>query len=133
MRRRRIIVVDDNVEALDPLRDLLQDAGHTVEAATDPVAALDLARRFRPEVAIVDIELPIMDGYELGLRLRSLPELEGCVLIALTGYGLSHDRQRSTEAGFKHHLRKPLDAEQLLRIVGDFRRLGAERQDGPRQ
>lgn len=119
MQGRRILVVDDNVEALLPLQDLLREAGHTVESATDPVAALDLARRFRPEFAIVDIELPIMDGYELGTHLRSLPALEGCVLIALTGYGLSHDRQRSSEAGFQHHLRKPTDPRLLLRIVGD--------------
>ena len=85
--------------------------------ATDPIAALDVAARFTPEVAILDIGLPVIDGYELATRLLALPEAAACRLIALTGYGQEHDRRRSLEAGFYEHLVKPVDVDRLVRLV----------------
>jgi CheY-like chemotaxis protein len=115
--RRRILIVDDNVEAAAALGEILEGAGHSVSVTSDPVAALDVARRLAPEIAILDIELPVMDGYELGQRLRDLPQMESCTLIAITGYGHEHNRQHSQAAGFQHHLVKPFDTEKLLRIL----------------
>jgi CheY-like chemotaxis protein len=114
---RRILIVDDNNDAADSLADLLRDFGHEVEVAYSPVAALDLMEAFRPEVAVLDIGLPVMDGYELAARFRSNPVTAHCLLIALTGYGQSHDRTRCQEGGFQHHLVKPVDIGKLLKLV----------------
>jgi CheY-like chemotaxis protein len=114
---KRVLVVDDNPEAASALGDVLELAGHKVVTADDPVAALDVAHQFAPDVCILDIELPIMDGYELGKRLRE--QEPRCVLIALTGYSHEHNRSRSQDAGFEHYLVKPVDTDRLLRIVGE--------------
>jgi signal transduction histidine kinase/ActR/RegA family two-component response regulator len=114
---KRILVVDDNSDAADSLADLLRDVGHEVAVAYSPVAALEVVKTFRPEVAVLDIGLPVMDGYELAARLRTNPATAGCLLIALTGYGQSHDRTRSEEGGFQHHLVKPVDIDHLMKIV----------------
>ena len=114
---RRVLIVDDNNDAADSLADLLRDVGHEVEVAYSPVAALKVVETFRPQVAVLDIGLPVMDGYELAARLRSNPATADCLLIALTGYGQSHDRIRSEEGGFQYHLVKPVDIAQLFRIV----------------
>jgi signal transduction histidine kinase/ActR/RegA family two-component response regulator len=124
---KRILVVDDNSDAADSLADLLRDVGHQVAVAYSPVAALEVVKTFRPEVAVLDIGLPVMDGYELAARLRANPVTTGCLLIALTGYGQSHDRLRSEESGFQYHLVKPVDLEHLMRIVaGDAVATAAE-------
>jgi signal transduction histidine kinase/ActR/RegA family two-component response regulator len=117
--RRRVLVVDDNQDSAELLRTMLGIAGHDVTIAHDPLQALAIAERFAPEIAILDIGLPVMDGYELALRLREKPETRACKLVALTGYGQSEDRLRSERAGFATHLVKPVDVEQLLRIVGE--------------
>jgi PAS domain S-box-containing protein len=114
---KRILVVDDNNDAANSLAELLRDVGHEVAVAYSPVAALEVAELFRPEVAVLDIGLPVMDGYELAARLRSNPVTAHCLLIALTGYGQSHDRLRSEQGGFQYHLVKPVDIPQLFRIV----------------
>jgi signal transduction histidine kinase len=116
-RSQRILVVDDNVDAAEILMESLQLAGHEVEMSIDPIAALEVAARFAPEVAVLDIGLPVMDGYELAGRLRGVPGCEACRLIALTGYGQEHDRKRSREAGFESHLVKPIDVDALLALV----------------
>ncbi len=116
---RRVLVVDDNTDAADLLAEILRSDGHEVSVAYDPPAALALLERFKPEVAIMDIGLPVMDGYELAARVRATPEGAGCRLIALTGYGQEGDRQRSQRAGFDGHLVKPVDAERLLGVVSD--------------
>ena len=95
--------------------------GHQVEVAYSPVAALKLLETFRPEVAVLDIGLPVMDGYELAARLRANPATADCLLIALTGYGQSHDLTRSEEGGFRHHLVKPVDIGKLLELVAGER------------
>ncbi len=114
---KRVLIVDDNSDAADSLADLLRDVGHEVVVAYSPVAALEVVNTLRPEVAVLDIGLPVMDGYELAARLRANPACKNCLLIALTGYGQSHDRVRSEEGGFQHHLVKPVDIDHLMKIV----------------
>jgi CheY-like chemotaxis protein len=116
--QRRVLLVDDNEDALVLLGDALAVQGYDVTTAPDPESALDAARTFRPEVAILDIGLPQMDGYELGARLRS--ELGDAVsLIALTGYGQPSDRTRSEQAGFRAHFVKPVDIQRLCEAIAE--------------
>lgn len=115
--RRRILLVDDNAELAQSLKELLEQEGHLVAMVTDPLAAFDLAGRMSPDVCILDIEMPHMDGYELARQLRELPATRNAVFIALTGYGWDHDPRRSREAGFAHHLVKPVDTARLTSIV----------------
>ncbi|MBA3454828.1 MAG: PAS domain S-box protein [Deltaproteobacteria bacterium] len=113
---RRILIVDDNEDARCLLAELLQSLGHEVNTAIDGVEALTVVQRFSPEVAILDIGLPVMDGYELASRLRA--ELEATPrFIALTGYAQDSDRERTSEAGFDVHLVKPVDLSKLLRSL----------------
>jgi CheY-like chemotaxis protein len=114
---RRILVVDDNRDSAQSLATLLRLTGNDVLATSDPVAALKEAPQFRPDVAILDIGLPRMDGYELARRLRGLPGLEHVRLAALTGYGSEEDRRRSRAAGFDDHLVKPVEMETLQEFL----------------
>jgi len=107
-----VLIVDDNADAAELLHVLLKAAGHRVTTAHDPLEALELVKRLAPEVAVLDIGLPVMDGYELGARIRD--QAPSCRLIALTGYGQSEDRTRSAAAGFHAHLVKPVDISGLL-------------------
>jgi PAS domain S-box-containing protein len=113
---RRVVVVDDNHDAALLLADLLRAHGNTVALAHDGPQTLSLVRSFQPDVAVLDIGLPVMDGYELACELRAAvgPDLR---LIAVTGYGQEHDRQRAHQAGFSHHFVKPVDAAALLECV----------------
>jgi CheY-like chemotaxis protein len=94
-------------------------AGHRTAVAHDGPSALVEARRFGPDVALLDIGLPVMDGYELAVKLRSTFGAATPRLLALTGYGQSHDRERTRDAGFIAHLVKPVDADRLLRIIAE--------------
>jgi signal transduction histidine kinase/CheY-like chemotaxis protein len=114
---RRVLVVDDNIDAVRMLAELLAAHGHEVRAAFDGPQALSLLDRFDPEVAILDIGLPVMDGYELAREMR-LALGSRVTLIAVTGYGQEHDRKRAIEAGFCHHFVKPVDGPALLERVG---------------
>jgi signal transduction histidine kinase/CheY-like chemotaxis protein len=114
---KRVLVVDDNEDAADLLAEALRAVGHEVAIANDPVVALSVAARFRPEIAVLDIGLPVMDGYELATRLRQQPGSAACRLIALTGYGQDHDRVRSLDGGFQTHLVKPVDLDRLMSAV----------------
>ncbi len=116
--RRRVLVVDDNVEAAELISGALRALGHEVAVAHDGAEALKLADRFRPEVAVLDIGLPVMDGYELARRLRDQPDVGPGRLIALTGYGQDADRARSRDAGFDVHLMKPVDVRALADAIG---------------
>jgi signal transduction histidine kinase/CheY-like chemotaxis protein len=107
----RVLVVDDNEDVLMLLVSVLSELGYEPFSAEDPVRALDVARHARPTIALVDIGLPTMNGYELAQRLRS--EVEGLKLVALTGYGRDSDRARSAAAGFDVHLVKPVGIEKL--------------------
>ena len=114
---KRIMLVDDNADAAETLGLLLDAHGHAVEVFNDPLAALDAAARIRPDIAVLDIGLPGMDGYELAMRLRALLGNHACRLIALSGYGQETDRRRSEAAGFEQHLVKPISPEQVARLA----------------
>jgi signal transduction histidine kinase/ActR/RegA family two-component response regulator len=115
----RILVVDDNEDAADMLVEVLTAEGYHVRAAHDGPAALRVAAEFRPDVALLDIGLPVMDGYELAERLQQLPEMTGIRLFAVTGYAQEADRKRSAAAGFDGHFAKPLDVDVLGRVLRD--------------
>lgn len=117
--RLRILVVEDNCDALETLRMSLSAAGHEVHQAKHGREALDSASRIRLDVAIVDLGLPEIDGYEIARRLRQREENRDMRLIALTGYGSPEDRKRTREAGFDAHLLKPLDYEKLMSLLQD--------------
>jgi len=113
---RRVLVVDDSRDCGLVLGKLLETLGHQVMVAGNATSALDLARSHRPDVVISDIAMVGMDGYELARRLRGAPETQGIVLIALTGYGQENDRLCTQEAGFDHHLVKPVSMDMLERL-----------------
>jgi CheY-like chemotaxis protein len=115
--RSRIMLVDDNPNVLEGLRALLELRGHEVLAVSDPAAALRLADTLAPDLAILDIGLPGMDGYELAAELRRRPHLRDTRLIALTAYGQQADHSRSAAAGFTAHLAKPVNARELQALV----------------
>jgi CheY-like chemotaxis protein len=115
---KRILIVDDNEDAAESIADLLRDLGNEIETAYDGPAALRIAKLFKPEVCLVDIGLPAMDGYELARRLRESHDLAaGARLIAVTGYGQDADRERSRLAGFDSHLVKPVNLDVLSHAV----------------
>ena len=116
-RARRVLVVDDNRDAAELLAEALCTVGHDARVAFNGPEAIDLARQLIPEIAFLDIGLPVMDGYELARRLRALPGCAAMYLVAVTGYGQSTDRQRSREAGFEDHLVKPVELEEVHRII----------------
>jgi PAS domain S-box-containing protein len=119
----RLLVVDDNLDAAEMLSVLLETAGYQTVVAHDGPAALEVLGRFRPQVAILDIGLPVMDGYELAQRIRTASGDEPPpVLVALTGYGQAADRARSRQAGFAAHLVKPVDVSELLRTIDEVGR-----------
>ena len=113
----RILIVEDNVDAADSLAMLLGISGHDVSVAYDGRRALDVAGRNPFDVVLVDIGLPGMDGYEVARRLRAGSEAADAVLVALTGYGHDEDRDRAREAGFDHHVVKPVEPEALQSLL----------------
>jgi PAS domain S-box-containing protein len=113
----RVLVVDDNVDAARSLAMLLKDSGHQVRMAHTGPTALEAALDYRPNVVLLDIGLPEMDGYEVAKRIREQPFLQNVVLVAMTGYGHDTDRQRSHEGGFNAHLVKPADFAKVQQIL----------------
>jgi CheY-like chemotaxis protein len=118
-----VLVVDDNVDAAESAAVLLRYLGHEVEVAHDGHSALEAVRGFRPEVLLLDIGLPGMDGYEVARVLRAKPEHRGLVIAAVTGYGQDEDRSRSRDAGFDHHLTKPLAPGALASLIASPQRI----------
>jgi signal transduction histidine kinase len=116
-RRMEILIVDDNADAAETLSMFLSTVGHQVSVAYRGSSALELAAQAPPDILLLDIGLPDMDGYELARRVRALPRTAHATLIALTGYGQPGDRERSIAAGFNYHLTKPVDAAALLRLL----------------
>ena len=114
---RRILVVDDNVDSTESLTLLLQSEGHDVRAALDGHTAIAAAITFLPQVVLLDIGLPDMDGLEVARHLRLRPETKQVLMIALTGYAQPEDRQHCLDAGFDHHVVKPLDFERLRTLI----------------
>jgi signal transduction histidine kinase len=116
-RGHRILLADDNRDALDSLATLLQCDGHEVHTAGDGAEALEVAAGCHPDVVLLDIGMPKLDGYEVARRIRAEPWGKSTVLIALTGWGQDEDRRRSREVGFDSHLVKPLDPEMLSTLL----------------
>jgi CheY-like chemotaxis protein len=120
VHRRRVLVVDDNVDAAESAATLLGAWGHEVHTVHDGTAALSAVREFRPDVVLLDIGLPGKNGYEVARELRAIPDSAVKLLAAMTGYGQEEDRRRSAEAGFDVHLTKPLDLEHLQKLLHDL-------------
>ena len=114
---RRVLVVDDNLDAAEGLAMLLTLKGHQVSTAYDGQGALDRARELQPDVVLLDIGLPRLDGFEVARRLREEHPRRRMLLVALTGYGQERDRLRAREAGFDHHLLKPVRLEMLEQLL----------------
>ena len=117
MPARRVLVVEDNGDAADTLREMLELWGHEVAVAHDGRAGVEQARAFRPDVVLCDIGLPVMDGYEVARAIRADPELASTFLVAVTGYALPEDQRRAAEAGFTRHLGKPVPIEILEEVL----------------
>ncbi len=115
---KRVLVVDDNADSAESLSMLLELMGHTVRTAHDGEEALTQAEAFRPDLVLMDIGMPRMDGYEAARRLRLAEWGAGVVLVALTGWGQDEDKRRSEDAGFDHHLIKPVDPAALEALLG---------------
>jgi CheY-like chemotaxis protein len=115
-RKLRILVVDDNRDTAKSCAQLLRALGHEVETAFDGMAAIELVREFKPQVLLLDIGLPGMNGYDVVSTLRS-EGFEQTVMVAISGYGQPEDRQRSLDAGFDHHLVKPVDQAALSAVL----------------
>ncbi|HEX7181781.1 MAG TPA: ATP-binding protein [Thermoanaerobaculia bacterium] len=117
----KILIVEDNVDSADMLSVMLKLGGHEVRTAHDGPAALEAARSFQPQAVLCDIGLPGMNGYEVAARLRERPEFERTPLIALTGYGQEEARRRAREAGFDHHIVKPVEPDALAALLDSLR------------
>jgi CheY-like chemotaxis protein len=124
---RRILVVDDHVDSADIIAAALELHAHETRVAYDPLSAITIAAEFQPEIAILDVNLPTMDGYELGAALRT--ELAECRFIALTGSAVGLNCLRSQWAGFHGHLTKPVGLEELLLAVSETRPSGTFTRD----
>jgi CheY-like chemotaxis protein len=118
VRGRRVLVVDDNHDAAATLAMLLELAGHQAFSAHDGAAALAAAERHRPDVLLLDIGLPVLNGYEVCRLVREQPWGEAVLIVALTGWGQEEDRERSRLAGFDGHLVKPVDLAALNALLG---------------
>jgi CheY-like chemotaxis protein len=114
---RRIVIVEDGSDNREILRSLLELSGHQVTTAADGQAGLEAIVAVRPEVALVDIGLPLIDGHEIARRIRGAPEYDDVYLVALTGYGRPEDRRAALDAGFDEHLVKPVDFDELANIL----------------
>jgi CheY-like chemotaxis protein len=120
-RSCRVLVVDDNIDLTEMMRTMLTLKGHNVVVGCDGAEAVESAARFQPHLALLDIGMPRMDGYEAARRIRQLlgPRV---MLVALTGWGQDEDKRRSKEAGFDHHLTKPPDPDQLEQLINECAR-----------
>jgi CheY-like chemotaxis protein len=114
---RDVLVVEDNADARETLKRMLELAGHRVRVAVDGPEALEAMHSAVPDVALIDIGLPKMDGYEVARRIRADLHEKRPLLVAITGYGLPEDRNRSREAGFDMHLVKPVDSMTLAEVL----------------
>ena len=115
--RRRILVVDDSVNAADSLGYLVEVSGHEVRIASDGEAGVAVARQFQPDMVMMDIGMPKLNGYEAASRIRQQPWARAMVLVALIGWGQADHRRKSANAGFNHHLVKQIDMDELIKLV----------------
>lgn len=117
MPRRRVLIVEDNLDTGEMYRMLIELSGHEALIAENGLLGLEMLKTTHPDIALVDIGLPGMDGYEIARRFRAEPNGDRVLLVALTGYGSSADRDRSRQAGFDMHLLKPVDPEALKSLL----------------
>jgi PAS domain S-box-containing protein len=117
----RVLVVDDNRDSADSATDILRLLGNNVECAYNGASAIELARRFKPAVILLDLAMPGMDGFEVRRQLRAQPELEDAYLIAMTGFGNEDDKRRTRAAGFDGHLTKPVELDGLISLLNEAR------------
>jgi len=115
---RRILVADDDQDSAESLAMLFQMMGHDVRSALNGLEAVDVAANFRPDLIVLDIGMPGLDGYEVCRRIRQQPWAQAVVIAALTGWTRDEDKDRSQEAGFDHYLVKPIDPQALTDLVG---------------
>jgi CheY-like chemotaxis protein len=115
--RRRILVVDDNIDSAESMAMMLELSGHDVAIAHDGLRGIELAKEFQPDVALLDIGMPKLDGYQAARSIRQESWGKGMMLVALTGWGQQEDKRRSREAGFDAHLVKPIDFGALEELV----------------
>ncbi len=115
--RRRVLIIEDNADARESLRAVLELSGHEVHEAEDGPGGVAKALAVRPDLALIDIGLPSLNGYEVARQIRSAPAGRGIVLVALTGYSQPRDRQQAQEAGFDAHLVKPVDFARLSDLI----------------
>ena len=118
-RTRRVLLIEDSAEAREMLRTMLELAGHVVYDAADGARGLELLNVAQPDVGIIDIGLPGMDGYQVAKRIRENPHGRGMLLLALTGFSAPDDAPLPSELGFDYHLVKPVDLDQLTRLLSD--------------
>jgi two-component system CheB/CheR fusion protein len=123
---RRILIIEDNVDAADSLREVLSFGGHAIEVAYNGPDGIKRARAVRPDIVLCDLGLPDMSGYEVAQAFRADAQLEGMFLVALSGYALPEDRQRSAEAGFQRHLAKPPSIEDLHALLRSIPPVGPD-------
>jgi CheY-like chemotaxis protein len=116
----KVLVVDDNIASAKTTLWLLELIGHHASAAHDGIAALEKAREIKPDVVLLDIGLPGMNGYEVCRELRKDPDFRNTVMIAQTGWGQERDRQQAREAGFNHHLIKPVNMESFSKLMREI-------------
>ena len=120
-RSARVLVVDDNEDLARGLARLLEFHGHQVQVAHDGPAGVEIAKQWQPEFVLLDIGLPGMDGYQVTAALRQDVQTKGAVIVAISGYGEDEDRLRSMEAGFDHHLVKPINPSELQQILANIK------------
>ena len=113
----RVLVVDDNEDLARGLAKLLEIHGHHVRVAFDGPSGVDAAKEWHPEFVILDIGLPGMDGFQVASLLRQFEDTKHAVIVAISGYGQEEDRNRSRQAGFDHHLVKPINSDELAKIM----------------
>jgi CheY-like chemotaxis protein len=119
--RHRILVADDNEDSAASLGSMLRLMGHDVEIVHDGLAAVEAVRSYQPDVVLLDIGMPKLNGYEAAGRIRGLPGGHDPVLVAVTGWGQEDDRRRSQDAGFDHHMVKPADPAALAKLLCDIK------------
>jgi CheY-like chemotaxis protein len=122
--KQRVIVVDDNADAAVTLASLLDLIGYEVQVANDGFAALEIGRQFRPQIGLLDIGMPGMNGYELARRIRAEAWGASVLLVAVTGWGQDADRRQALESGFDHHLTKPVDTQELQALLANLQNSG---------
>jgi two-component system CheB/CheR fusion protein len=116
-RTERIVLVEDQDDAREMLKELLESRGYTVFEARTGKEAIEMVERVHPDAALIDIGLPVLDGYEVAKRLRDNPQLDDVILVALTGYGAAEDVRAALAVGFTAHLTKPADPERINEVL----------------